>query len=49
MFPCFSPQLWPLRIMRVCAALTYVMVSMRRGGGGGGAVKQEGEKRRGER
>lgn len=36
-------------IMRVCAALTYVMVSMRRGGGGGGgAVKQEGEKRRGE-
>lgn len=39
-----------LRIMRVCAALTYVMVSMRRGGGGGGggARKQEGEKSRGE-
>lgn len=38
------------RIMRVCAALTYVMVSARRGsgGGGGGAAKQEGEKGRGE-
>lgn len=30
--------------MRLCAALTYVMVSVRRGGDGG--VKQEGEKRR---
>lgn len=47
--PCFLFTALAPRIMRVCAALTYVMVSARRGsGGGGGAAKQEGEKRRGE-